>query len=54
MRDPAILFVHLITTVAKLMGPGGTDSVIAESLFVLISCRWQSHCRGLFRLAAAA
>ena len=32
MRDLLILFVHLITTVARLAGPGGVRSVIAESL----------------------
>ncbi len=30
MRDLAILFVHLLTTVAKLMGPGGARAVVAE------------------------
>ncbi len=34
MRDLAILLVHLITTVAKLMGPGGARAVIAESILV--------------------
>ena len=37
MRDLLILLVHLITTTARLMGPGGARSVIAESLLVL-SC----------------
>ena len=32
MRDLLILLVHLITTTARLMGPGGAGSVIAESL----------------------
>lgn len=32
MRDLAILFIHLIATVAKLIGPGGARAVIAESL----------------------
>ena len=32
MRDLLILLVHLITTTARLMGPGGARSVIAESL----------------------
>ena len=34
MRDLAILFVHLLATIAKLMGPGGARAVVAESLLV--------------------
>jgi transposase InsO family protein len=34
MRDLAILFIHLITTVARLLGPGGIRSVVAESVLV--------------------
>lgn len=34
MRDLAILLIHLITTVAKLVGPGGVRAVIAESLLL--------------------
>jgi transposase InsO family protein len=34
MRDLAILFLHLITTVARLFGPGGARSIVAESLLV--------------------
>jgi transposase InsO family protein len=34
MRDLAILFIHLIVTVARLFGPGGARSVVAESLLV--------------------
>jgi hypothetical protein len=32
MRDLVILFVHLITTLARFAGPGGVRSVVAESL----------------------
>src|SRR5687768_13121518 len=32
MRDLAVLFVHLIATVARLLGRGGARSVVAESL----------------------
>ncbi len=32
MRDPLILLVNLIATLARLMGPGGLRSVVAESL----------------------
>jgi hypothetical protein len=34
MRDLGILFIHLLTTVVKLIGPGGSRAVIAESLLV--------------------
>jgi putative transposase len=34
MRDLAVLLLHLVTTVARLAGPGGARSVVAESLFV--------------------
>ncbi len=32
MRDLAILFIHLLTTIAKLMRPGGGRAMVAESL----------------------
>ncbi len=34
IRDLAILFIHLIVTIARLFGPGGARSVAAESLLV--------------------
>jgi hypothetical protein len=34
MRDVAILFLHLLATVARLVGPGGARSVVAESVLV--------------------
>ena len=34
MSDLGILFIHLLITVVKLMGPGGSPAVIAESLLV--------------------
>jgi hypothetical protein len=34
MRDFVILFVHLIATVARLAGPGGIRSLVAESVLV--------------------
>ena len=34
MRDRAVFFIHLLTTVARLAGPGGARSVIAESVLV--------------------
>src|SRR6266446_18048 len=32
MRDLAVLFLHLLATVARLAGPGGARSVVAESI----------------------
>ena len=34
MRHLTILFIHLIVTIARLFGPGGARSVVAESLLV--------------------
>ncbi|MCH7637075.1 MAG: helix-turn-helix domain-containing protein [Proteobacteria bacterium] len=34
MRDLAILFVRLLVTIAKLIGPGGARAVVAETLLV--------------------
>jgi putative transposase len=34
MRDLVILFIHLIATCARLLGPGGMRSVVAESVLV--------------------
>ena len=34
MRDLVILFVHLIATLARLLGPGGIRSVVAESVLL--------------------
>ena len=34
MRHLAILFLHLLATVARLAGPGGARSVVAESVLV--------------------
>ena len=34
MRDLTILFIHLLTTIAKLMRPGGGRAVVAESLLL--------------------
>ena len=32
MKDLIVLLMHLLTTLAKLMGPGGTRAVVADSL----------------------
>ncbi len=34
MRDLALLLIHLLAIVARLLGPGGVRSVVAESLLV--------------------
>jgi putative transposase len=34
MRDLVILFIHFIATLARLLGPGGIRSVVAESVLV--------------------
>jgi putative transposase len=34
VRDLVVLFLHLLATVARLAGPGGARSVVAESLLV--------------------
>ena len=34
MRELVILFVHAIATLARLWGPGGIRSVVAESVLV--------------------
>ena len=34
VRDRAVFFIHLLTTVARLAGPGGARSVVAESVLV--------------------
>jgi hypothetical protein len=34
MRHLAVLFLHLLATIARLAGPGGTRSVVAESVLL--------------------
>jgi putative transposase len=34
VRHLAVLFLHLLATVARLAGPGGARSVVAESVLV--------------------
>ena len=38
MRDLVILFVHIIATLARLLGPGGILSVVAESVLIRSRC----------------
>jgi hypothetical protein len=34
MRDLAVLFLHLLATVARLAGPGAARAVVAESVLI--------------------
>ena len=34
MKDLALLLIHLLTTIAKLLGPGGAKAIVAESLLM--------------------
>jgi hypothetical protein len=34
MRDLAVQFLHLLATVARLVGPGGARSMVAESVLI--------------------
>ncbi|MGB7932416.1 MAG: hypothetical protein WCH04_09355 [Gammaproteobacteria bacterium] len=34
MKDLLILLAHLLTTPAKLMGPGGASAIVADSLLM--------------------
>jgi hypothetical protein len=34
MRNVVVLFIHLIATLARLLGPGGVRSIVAESLLL--------------------
>jgi len=34
VRDLTVLFLHLLATLARLAGPGGARSVVAESLLL--------------------
>jgi hypothetical protein len=51
VRDLTVLFLHLLTTVARLAGPGGARSVVAESVLVkhqlLILNRSRNRHRGI-------
>jgi len=34
MKDMLLLLVHLLTTIAKLLGPGGARAIVADSLLL--------------------
>jgi len=38
VRDLAVLVLHLVATVARVAGPGGARSVVAESVLVKHQC----------------
>jgi len=52
VRDLAVLFLHLLATVARLAGPGGARAMLAESvlvkhqLLILNRSRKRSHPNG--------
>src|ERR1039458_10068421 len=52
MRNLVILFVHVMATLARLLGPGGIRSVVAKSVLVkqqlLILNRWRQRSPRLF------
>jgi putative transposase len=45
MKDLIVLLIHLMATVAKLMGPGGTKAVVADSLLLKQQLLVISHAR---------
>ena len=34
MKDLLVLLAHLLTTIAKLLGPGGARAIVADSLLM--------------------
>jgi hypothetical protein len=34
MKDRVLLLIHLLTTLAKLLGPGGVKAIVADSLLM--------------------
>ena len=54
MRNLAVLFIHFIATLARLLGPGGARSIVAESLLLkhqlLIVNRPEAKTDGKIRL----
>jgi hypothetical protein len=47
MRDFAILFIHLMVTLARRAKPGGLRAVVAESVLVLILDRGRKRAPNL-------
>ena len=68
MKDLLLIVAHLLTTLAKLLGPGGVKAIVADSLLMKQQLliidrsrrrapngrfRWKSHCRDLYQLPVA-
>jgi len=34
MKDLVFLLIHLLTTITKLLGPGGAKTIVADSLLM--------------------
>jgi hypothetical protein len=34
IKDLVFLLIHLLTTIAKLLGPGGAKAIVADSLLM--------------------
>ncbi len=49
MKDIVILLAHLLTTVAKLLGPGGAKTLIAENLLLKQQLLVVIRCREIFK-----
>jgi len=45
VSDLVVLFLHLLATVARLAGPGGARSIVAESLLVKHQLLILNRCR---------
>src|SRR6267142_5856778 len=45
MRNLAVLFIHFIAVLARLLGPGGVRSLIAESLLLKHQILILNRCR---------
>jgi putative transposase len=54
MKDLVVLLIHLMATVAKLMGPGGVNAIVADSLLLkqqlLVINRTRQHAPNLSAL----
>ena len=40
MKDLLVLLAHLLTTIAKILGPGGAKAIVADSLLMKQQLRW--------------
>jgi hypothetical protein len=46
MHNLVVLFIHFIATLARLLGPGGVRSIVAESLLLATRC-WRGILYGV-------